>query len=702
MNPSTRTRAWLPALAACTALLGCQQRVIDPDREAGGSDEIDTRMAIDSKGRPLAGARIALVSVGDSTGKLAALSSTGSTGEFPSFNVPDGPYSATLRDAQDSLGKFLDTLQITGGKAKVGRDTLLALGKIRGVVRLVGGETPASVIMSLYGTDIAANVRKDGTFEIDLVPSGLFTLMGSTSLDGYGTLLRRLQLRDGQDLVIPDTLSLPVTGLLAPANIWLESDTGTGDVRVRWNQVDHPNRMGYVLEKVENGAVTRSQFLTDTVWKDSLKDHWEGLPLLGPWPSREAVYRVRTRSLNGAGDTRSVAQSFVAKAPEWTKRAGSFQASLQLNQIGTCTLAWTHLEHPRISGWHVERFLDGVGDCQDTLSRIEQAWSSVGCPNPNIATLDSNSPVTRLIRYRTPAQSFKISPLVTFGETSLSMLLVDSSRVFDQKQFVVKWRDSAVVPGGGTLERVGEWFVSRRPDHTIWLSRSLDSWEEFPGDSRVDWIFASEGLAIWGVERIWYQHATPGMLRIVKRAQDGVWSQTDAHFPENFHGPYGTFARHGRLWIGSHDGGLNYWMLEHEELVDSVSEIDPFLFDAYRSGQSPIDEASGGSRYELFYHMDGSGSADLRKMRGDVPEWERHLPADWYLSMIGAIPSLDAVVAYYGQEGPLFIAATGDAYEVPAPGSTMEWKGLNEILTVGDEIWVVDGTRLWKGSIEIH
>ncbi|MBK8804447.1 MAG: hypothetical protein IPN71_20765 [Fibrobacteres bacterium] len=142
MNPSTRTRAWLPALAACATLLGCQQRVIDPEREAGGSDEIDTRMAIDAKGRPLAGARIALVSAGDSTGKLAALSSTGSNGQYPSFNVPDGPYSATLRDAQDSLGKFLDTLQITGGKAKVGRDTLLALGKIRGVVRLVGGEAP--------------------------------------------------------------------------------------------------------------------------------------------------------------------------------------------------------------------------------------------------------------------------------------------------------------------------------------------------------------------------------------------------------------------------------------------------------------------------------------------------------------------------------------------------------------------------------
>lgn len=410
MNPAIFHRAWLPALAACTALLGCQQRVIEPDREAGGSDEIDTRVAMDAKGRPLVGARVSLVKVGDSTGRLAALSSTGSQGQYPSFNVPDGQYSVTLRDAQDSLGKFLDTLEISAGKAKAGRDTLLALGKIRGVVRLVGGETPASVIMSLYGTDIAANVGNDGSFEIELVPGGLFTLMGSTSLDGYGTLLRRLQLRDGQDLVIPDTLSLPVTGLLAPANIWVESDTGTGDVRVRWSQVDHPNRMGYVLERLENGVVTRSQFLTDTVWTDSLKGYWEGLPLLGPWPAREAVYRVSTRPLSGKVDSRSVAQSFVAKAPEWTHRIDSVGMVMTNDSAAEISrFRWKPFQHPNVSEWRMVRLADGVEDCSGIP--VGGAWSDSACKSATLLVIDSTksgSPKSRVFQQKNPLLTYQL------------------------------------------------------------------------------------------------------------------------------------------------------------------------------------------------------------------------------------------------------------------------------------------------------
>ncbi|QQS04766.1 MAG: carboxypeptidase regulatory-like domain-containing protein [Fibrobacterota bacterium] len=469
-------------------------------------------MAIDAKGRPLAGARIALVSVGDSTGKLAALSSTGSNGQYPSFNVPDGPYSATVRDAQDSLGKFLDTLQITGGKAKVGRDTLLALGKIRGVVRLVGGETPATVIMSLYGTDIAANVRKDGTFEIDLVPGGLFTLMGSTSLDGYGTLLRRLQLRDGQDLVIPDTLSLPVTGLLAPANLWVESDTGTGDVRVRWNQVDHPNRMGYVLEKVENGAVTMSQFLTDTVWKDSLKDHWEGLPLLGPWPSREAVYRVRTRALNGAGDTRSVAQSFVAKAPEWTHRVDSVGMVMTTDTTAEISrFRWKPFLHPSVKGWRMVRLADGVEDCSGIP--VGGAWSDSGCKSATVVVIDSTVPgspgKSRIFEQRQPLLTYKLLVQNRNGQEDALFSAGKQTKVIPW----VEW-ERAEEP------YVGGWKTGWDPNANRFRVQKVGGDWEFP-PLEVDCFFG------WGDSAWVLRQLDSTRVRLYSRVSAGKWVESD-------------------------------------------------------------------------------------------------------------------------------------------------------------------------------
>lgn len=514
MNPQTKTRSWLSSLAACAALLGCQQRVIEPDREAGGSDEIDTRVAMDAKGRPLVGARVSLVKVGDSTGRLAALSSTGSQGQYPSFNVPDGQYSVTLRDARDSLGKFLDTLQIAGGKAKAGRDTLLALGKIRGVVRLVGGETPASVIMSLYGTDIAANVRKDGSFEIDLVPGGLFTLMGSTSLDGYGTLLRRLQLRDGQDLVIPDTLSLPVTGLLAPANLWAESDTATGDVRVRWNQVDHPNRMGYVLEKLENGVVTRSQFLTDTVWTDSLKGYWEGLPLLGPWPSREAVFRVRTRALNGAGDTRSVAQSFVAKAPEWTHRIDSLRVVMTTDTVAEISrFRWKPFQHPDVESWRMVRLADGVEDCSGIP--MDGAWSDSACKSATLLVIDSTqpgSPKSRVFQQKSPLLTYQLAAHRKRGITEVHFSGTKQTKI-------TPWIEWEKVDNPGQNGWILEYNRAKKVGST--------QWEGLPGCTtdqstcQINRRVFGFGDSLWVIDFVDTLH-----LKISSLQGAGIWNST--------------------------------------------------------------------------------------------------------------------------------------------------------------------------------
>lgn len=362
MNPRVFQRL-MTALGAMAMVSGCDldSKVVQSDgRTAGGSDEIDTRIAVDRTGKPVVGARIALVKTGDSSGTALAVSATGSDGAYPTFVVPDGYYSLLVRDSSGTTGRYVDSVRVVSRKLPTGRDTLLSLGSVSGVVRLLSGDSPTSVRLGLVGTDILSSAMSDGTFKIDLVPGGLYTLGAESSLDGYDRIYRRIQLKDGQNLVLPDTLVLPFTGLPVPVGLRVSQDTATGNVGVSWSRVDHPDFMGYVLERVEGGVTTYSRFLTDTIWTDTLGAYWERLPLLGPWPNRNVTYRVRSRSVSGAADTRSVAFQFQAKPPHWTRFVGNPTPRLtQDSTTGNVQVTWSAIRHPQLKGYVVDRIENG-------------------------------------------------------------------------------------------------------------------------------------------------------------------------------------------------------------------------------------------------------------------------------------------------------------------------------------------------------
>ena len=369
MNPRLPKSVLLPLAAGLAQFLsGCMTSTVnDPNanQHAGGSDEIDTRIAVDRTGKPVAAARIALVRPKDSTGKLVAVSATGKDGSFPNFVVPDGFYSMVLRDSGESMGKYVDSVVVKNQKLPSGRDTLLALGSVRGVVRVSVGHSPATVSVGLVGTDILATVKSDGTFRIELVPGGVYTLGAFPTLEGYGPLYKRIQLKDGQNLTLPDTLVMPFTGLASPGALRVLQDTGTGNVRLSWSPVDHPDLLGYVVDRVEGGAVTTSRYLTDTSWTDSLGAYWASQPLLGPWPSRNVAYRVRSRSLSGTPDSKSIAQTFTAKPPMWTSRVDSTQPVLsQDTSTGDVRIHWSPVRHPHLKGYVVERLENGIAVSQ--------------------------------------------------------------------------------------------------------------------------------------------------------------------------------------------------------------------------------------------------------------------------------------------------------------------------------------------------
>jgi hypothetical protein len=691
MRAHHRKSFLLPLAAGLVQILsGClASTASDPDKSAGGSDEIDTRLAVDPSGRPVAGARIALVRTDDSTGKPVALSATGPDGSFPSFVVPDGFYSVVLRDSSDSLGKFVDSVAVKNQKLPAGRDTLRILGEVRGIVRVAAGHSPAIVTVGLLGTDILANVKADGTFKIELVPGGLYTLGAFPTLDGYGPLYKRIQLKDGQNLALPDTLVMPFTGLPSPGALRVLQDTGSGNVRVSWSRVDHPDLLGYVLERVEGGAVTTSRYLTDTAWTDSLGASWEAMPLLGPWPARDVAYRVRSRSLSGAPDSKSAAEAFSAKAPEWTKRVDSVKVTMSTDSVtGVTTLKWNALFHPDVVGWRVKRSVSNMPLCLEDVS--EGTWNDSGCGDPRLAVVsrstDSGKTV-RLVRPQSPVVEYAVQAVRRSGTTQES---ATASWKAHSNLELVQWRDSTAIPATVAFRSFGGWLLWTEEGKNSKVSRDGSNWEEIPDQANgTRWLVDGQGDSLWMA-----RYMGNSVVEVASRMGAGSWVKTTYRTVDGFKYLNEVVVVGGRLGLRGESVQL-YRTSPADSLVEVPGVINPIY--AMLSGVTATLPDSGWMRtIGGLYGFDGA-----TVYQGDPVRSVRRVVL-WgslgtrFRSPIG---NEGGYLFDYGQS-PAYFAPTGDAWHLPTPQGKDVWDPQSATV-FRDEIWAIIDGHLWKGKLNL-
>jgi len=689
---------------------------------AGGSDEIDTsvgRVAVDRTGHPVAHARVALVRSGDSTGKALAVSAADSTGGIPTFRVPDGYYGLLLRDPGDTIGRFVDSLEVRAGALPSGRDTLLALGSVQGVVRLGSSHSPATVTLGLIGTDILANVRDDGSFRIDLVPGGVYTLGAFPSVEGYGPLYRRIQLRDGQTLRIPDTLFLPFAGLAAPGNLRALQDTATGDVRLTWSKVADPDLYGYLVEVLERGSVTRSLFTKDTTWTDSLGKDWLAEPLLGPWADREIVYRVASRSKSGEPDARSRGLELVAHPPAWTTRIDSVRLRQDTLAGGATRISWSRLPHAALVGWDLERRTGTSVDCHVELAAGDTSWSDSSCPERGWRKIDSgwaNYSGSKGL-FQTDTTTWTLSAKRTRGPGTilawrerLAATPVDPppGPVFEG-QPVGSWsrtgHSSETV--ADRIRGVGNWLVHvvgyPRPWQDSIVSISLDGirWESV----------GKTGLAVGRGDSLW----------IVRPRQDGMgatWERrTDAGSwaSESIELPWSV----SRINWAVRDGEGFLFGLQHD-LTFMTGDYRSVRIDAegWRVLDSAMDDEPGAivsasvlafpeGGYGILFGSYYPGSTSVRHV-GVPPARMTYSEAEYCLGLGPSAPvglwgrfpsSLFWAAPSWGAgesdlDAKLALAdSTGNARVVRLPA------GAGMPAVRGDELWVPVGDELWKGTI---
>jgi len=688
---------------ALLALAACNSKSDTP--LVGGSDEIDTRMAVDRRGLPVAGARIALVRSGDSTNKPVALSATAKDGTFPTFVVPDGYYAVVVRDPGDSLGKFTDSVHVVNQTLPSGRDTLLALGSIRGMVRVATGHSPATVTITLLGTDILANVKNDGTFLVDLVPGSLYTLAAIPSLEGYGTLYKRIQLKDGQNLSIPDTLVMPFQALPAPGSLKVEQDSETGDVHLVWNRVVNPDLLDYTVERMEHGSVISVSHLTDTAWTDSLYSSWEGTDFDGPWLPRDVVYRVCSRSIGGNPDSRRIAQSLAASPPSWTRHLEPLKVTMTTDSVTrTTTLKWNTPAYPDITGWKVVRSINGVKDC--VSDSVSSGWTDVKCGDQSHRVLQfagSDSLIDRTAWTASYSVQFDRRQRVTYEANTDTV-----ARETHPKNPLVVWRDSIAFTDKDivSFSQVGDWISQNALDGCAHVSKDGVHWIDPPLRALQ---VAGQGDSIW-----FGRMADNSHYALCHRTGDNTWIWDTIYVSTEV--------------VATQLGAVNGWPILTNFDQTKAWRLKPFLAQGIDLpgirqivAAQPREEAKGASvfpidsmsRVEIGTNYWNEISWDL--VQGESVLARRYSTWGRTRSLVGVFRTPAILFQSTVEIDKGFVGAqhlvdkrevigvqglTGNSWILPSP-TNKSLASSPQLTVFHDEIWTVLDGRLWKGKVDL-
>ena len=160
---------------------------------------------------------------------------TNDTGYF-SFKVDNGNY--TIVAALDSQFAFHDSIIPGNVKAKDIKVVLETPGTIKGeIINSLELRGTGSIVVHLTGTSIFKNVETDGTFLIDNVPVGKYTLIS------YSTYQPEFSPNYKQVTVLTDSItdlgrfSLTYNGIPIPKNIKVVYDTAHEVVRISWDSI---------------------------------------------------------------------------------------------------------------------------------------------------------------------------------------------------------------------------------------------------------------------------------------------------------------------------------------------------------------------------------------------------------------------------------------------------------------------------------
>jgi hypothetical protein len=250
-----------------------------------------TAVVYSNDGKPVPQALVQAFRRDDTTRKAAATVLTEANGSYALPTLENGVYRVIAR--KGALVAVQDSVLAVGGKTTAGSDTLEAAPTAQGVVKMIGDDNPASVLVQVQGTDVLVNVDKDGAFSLGTLTAGTYTLRLSTDIEGYTLTTRNIAIRRGQTTLL-DTVAMNFTSVPPVSNFRATVDSSTNAIRLGW---DLPVLKG--VRDVLIRRVLKNSFDSAFVIGNSDSGSFLDAENAGTTASRTWLYTAQIRMLDG-------------------------------------------------------------------------------------------------------------------------------------------------------------------------------------------------------------------------------------------------------------------------------------------------------------------------------------------------------------------------------------------------------------------
>jgi 5-hydroxyisourate hydrolase-like protein (transthyretin family) len=228
-----------------------------------------------SDGRPADSTHVKIFAAGDTSRNLIMDGYTNKNGNVILKLKEQGVY--TLVAEKDSFAVFVDSLHFS--KYIQLHDTLVLnkAGSITGMIRVQPNDDPRAFYVVALGTDKFVNVELTGSFKLDGLANGNYTIAIISAKGRYTpTFIRVMVVSDKvvsiPNIILPHYLGIPVVNGLA-----VDYDPINGVVNISWEKPDYYSLKEYVIVTEKDGRID-TLISSDTVYHDTIYPEIFNLP----------------------------------------------------------------------------------------------------------------------------------------------------------------------------------------------------------------------------------------------------------------------------------------------------------------------------------------------------------------------------------------------------------------------------------------
>jgi hypothetical protein len=226
---------------------------------------------------PAVGAEVSFYKIDDTSAIYKTETDIKGNYIVPAF--ANGTY--TIIAKKDTMMSFQDSVFFMPNSNTVKSDTLGKISSLRAVAALQINHDPRTITVHVLGTDINSNVDEKGNFTLRPLAQGKYNVMLKTTIPDYTPKFISVNIGNGQNDTLKDTIFLIYTGIPVITNIKSMYDTINGVISLAWNKTNYRDFQDFLIYRDSSSAIQLTQLplaasvdtiFTDTIFSRNLKD----------------------------------------------------------------------------------------------------------------------------------------------------------------------------------------------------------------------------------------------------------------------------------------------------------------------------------------------------------------------------------------------------------------------------------------------